>query len=95
MTTIKQFKIPIEYIKSVVNGNNNSFIFLGKQGLGKTTTTINTLKELKTKYPQYQNFSLENSRFHFRSFSPHLLFQQSEGQYSPYHRLEKPFLKKM
>ena len=65
MEQIKQYKIPIEYINSVVAGNNNSFIFLGNQGLGKTTTTLNTLKELKTKYFYHSGVSTPKALYQF------------------------------
>jgi len=62
---IQQFKIPIEYIKSVVGGFHNSFIFLGNQGLGKTTTTLKTLDELKTKYCYHSGVSTPKALYQF------------------------------
>ena len=50
------FKIPISFIKSVARGYNDSFIFLGKQGLGKTTITLQTLMKEKVNFVYQQGF---------------------------------------
>lgn len=59
------FKIPIEYIKSVVKGFHNSFIFLGEQGTGKTTTTLKVLEKEKTKYCYHSGISTPKALFEF------------------------------
>lgn len=46
----------IEFIKSVVRGFNNSFIFLGSQGLGKSTITLQTLLKENAKFVYFQGF---------------------------------------
>ena len=62
---MEKFKIPIEYIKSVVGGFHNAFIFLGNQGLGKTTITLKTLDELKTKYCYHSGVSTPKALYQF------------------------------
>jgi len=49
--------IPKEYIKSVASGFSNSLILLGKQGLGKSFLTLQTLNELKTDFVYYAGFT--------------------------------------
>jgi len=50
------FKIPINFIKSVSQGYNNSFIFLGKQGQGKSTITLQTLLKENSNFIYKQGF---------------------------------------
>jgi hypothetical protein len=51
------FKIPVEYIKSVVGGYHNAFIFLGSHGLGKTTITLKTLRKSGAKFVFHSGIS--------------------------------------
>ena len=64
--TIKEiFKIPIEYTKSIIGGYHNSFIFLGSQGQGKTTTILKTLEEEKAKYVYHSGISTPKALYEF------------------------------
>lgn len=61
----KIFEIPIEYTKSVIKGYHNSFIFLGKQGQGKTTIVLKTLKKEKADYIYHSGISTPRALFEF------------------------------
>jgi len=61
----EMYKIPIEYTKSVIGGFHNSFIWLGKQGQGKTTTILNTLKENKSDFVYHNGISTPKALYEF------------------------------
>lgn len=50
ITITDKYKIPIEYIKSVANGYNKAFIFLGSAGIGKSFVTRQTLAKEGVKF---------------------------------------------
>jgi len=51
------YYIPKEYIKSLIKGNINSLIFLGKQGCSKSFTTLSVLNKLNANYSYHSGFS--------------------------------------
>lgn len=59
------FKYPIEYVKSVARGYHNSFIYLGKQGQGKTTTTLKQLENEKVEYVYHSGISTPKALYEF------------------------------
>lgn len=50
------FDIPINFIKAVAGNYTDSFIFLGKQGQGKSTITIQTLLKEKANFVYKQGY---------------------------------------
>lgn len=51
------YKIPREYLKSVVSGHTKSLILLGKQARGKSYLTIETLKRGNAKFKYFSGFT--------------------------------------
>jgi hypothetical protein len=51
------YKIPREYIKSVITGDTISLILLGKQARGKSYLTIETLNNGKVKFKYFSGFT--------------------------------------
>jgi len=66
------FKIPINFIKSVARGFNSSFIFLGRQGLGKTTITLQTLLRENSNFVYKQGYLTPLQLYKF-------LYEHKEG----------------
>src|SRR3972149_2194693 len=64
-TILKEFKIPIEYTKSVIKGFHDSFILFGKQGQGKTTLVLRTLEEEKANYVYHSGISTPKALYEF------------------------------
>jgi len=70
-TIIKEYEIPKEYIMSVIEGYNRSFIFIGSAGTGKTYLTRQILVKNKAKFIENRgvnsplalyNFLYENNK---------------------------------
>lgn len=69
----EEFKIPMEYTKSLARGFHDSFILFGKQGQGKTTIVLKTLEEEKANYVYHSGISTPKALYEF-------LYENREGK---------------
>lgn len=69
----EEFKIPMEYTRSLARGFHDSFILFGKQGQGKTTIVLKTLEEEKANYVYHSGISTPKALYEF-------LYENREGK---------------